>query len=333
MKHRNRITNFLFKLISVAFVFAVVVAAPVHAQDASGVTPLFNPLAGKVDASAPIQSLAAIFIDLLFGIAGSVALAMYVWGGFLWLTSAGNEKQVTQGKGVFQWTTLGVIMMFAAYTLVSYIFSSVGTGTAGGAATGAGSAGGGGGGAPAAAGSTDKCCVDYVKNKATTVSNAGACTGPQTYVYAGACDKLKYCGIDPTVVGPSQKCTPVPKAGSCGKDVPEFLNSFNECIINQGLPPTKAVAEKPFCCYAVTAKKGFPPIDIQAADQKTATENCIKQPKPPDGGRMADPGTCGPPREWCYTEQFKSCGLYVQGVSKSCKSIHSTWSSCETKMQ
>lgn len=235
MKHRNRITNFLLSLSIglTAFFSAVVMVAPAHAAD--GPVPLFNPLADTVDPSAPVQSLAAIFINLLFGIAGSVALAMYVWAGFLWLTSAGEEKKVSQGKGVMQWTTLGIIMMFAAYTLVSYLFSSFGTGAVGGGPTGPGGGPPPSGGSPNAGGNTD----------------------------------LKYCAPDPKAPGP---CEPIPKAGSCAGGTKSYT-SFEECTISQGSAIGSPVVLKDFCCYS-TIKGDKTVKPVEAVSKEAAQIKC-----------------------------------------------------------
>ncbi|MEK9152812.1 MAG: hypothetical protein AAB692_05610, partial [Patescibacteria group bacterium] len=66
------------------------------------------------------------FITILTGISGSIALLMFVYGGFLWLTSAGNEEQVTKGKNVFTWSTIGLVVIFMAYAIVSALFKVVG---------------------------------------------------------------------------------------------------------------------------------------------------------------------------------------------------------------
>jgi hypothetical protein len=209
---------------------------------------LFNPLEATVDPNAPVQSLAAIFINALFGIAGSIALAMYVWGGVLWLTSAGEAKKVDQGKGVIQWTTLGIIMMFAAYTLVSYLFSSFGTGSVGGTT-------GGVVGTPVGqgTGTADKlCCLNYNTKKAMTVSNPGDCAGANTYTYNGQCLGQKFCGIDPSSTNITLGCEPV--LTSCPAGQPEFT-SFENCMLNKkpaagaggAVTPIKAITQTKEC--------------------------------------------------------------------------------------
>lgn len=269
MKHLNRIVSaFIPFSIGIIVLFMLVSpATPVHAAG-DGSVALFNPLASTVDPEAPIQSLSAIFINTLFGIAGSIALAMFVWGGVLWLTSAGNEKQVAKGRGVIQWTTLGMIMMFASYTLVSYLFSSFGTGAVGGATGGAGGTGGGGTGGTGAGSS--KCCVDYSNNSAKTVSDPASCTGSQAKIFDGACEGMQFCGADPSFTGPTLPCAPVPSAVGCGSL--SAFTSFNQCIIAQvpASGPPKAATQY-YCCMNA-AKTKF--TQISATDDNDAAKKC-----------------------------------------------------------
>lgn len=260
MSYKQRFIKFLLATSMVLSLVAVI--SNVHAAEPEK---LFNPLEATVDPNAPIQSLAAIFINALFGIAGSIALAMYVWGGMLWLTSAGEAKKVDQGKGVIQWTTLGIIMMFAAYTLVSYLFSSFGTGSVGGTT-------GGVVGTPVGqgTGTADKlCCLNYNTKKAMTVSNPGDCAGANTYTYNGDCAIQKFCGPDPSFEGSELTCTPV--LTNCPAGQPSFT-SFSNCLTNQKPAPgaggVKAVPQSDAC----TAKKGS---CINTADTKCASGNII----------------------------------------------------------
>jgi hypothetical protein len=243
MTHKQRIAKFL-----VATTMVLGLVAVVSTVQAVEPEKLFNPLEATVDPNAPVQSLAAIFINALFGIAGSIALAMYVWGGVLWLTSAGEAKKVDQGKGVIQWTTLGIIMMFAAYTLVSYLFSSFGTGAVGGATGGASGAAG----TPAgqSAGTSSKlCCLNYGTNKSMTVSNPGDCAGANTQVFNGACSSQKFCGSSGTVSG---SCAPT--LTNCPSGYKEFP-SFETCMVSN-VPAAGVGAKTVQQSAKCTAKKG-----------------------------------------------------------------------------
>lgn len=85
-------------------------------------TKLTNPLGGN----ATIQGVIGNAIGIFTGVIGSLALLMFVWGGFLWLTSAGNSDQVTKGKNTMIWAAIGLITIFSAYAILSTIFSAIG---------------------------------------------------------------------------------------------------------------------------------------------------------------------------------------------------------------
>lgn len=69
-------------------------------------------------------------IRALLGLSGAVALLMFVWGGFLWLTSRGETAQVTKGKDTLKWATIGLVVIFLAYVLVNAIITALTEGTA-----------------------------------------------------------------------------------------------------------------------------------------------------------------------------------------------------------
>lgn len=81
-----------------------------------------NPLGeGYKTASA----LAGRGITLMFSVSGSIALLMFVWGGFLYLTSAGDSKRVTQGTDAMKWAVIGLAVMFFSYVIVNFVFNSL----------------------------------------------------------------------------------------------------------------------------------------------------------------------------------------------------------------
>lgn len=84
---------------------------------------LDNPLGD--DIKSP-QVLVGQIINSLFGIIGSLALVMFIYGGFLWMTSAGSSEQVKKGKDIFIWAVVGLVVIFSAYSLVRFVIQGVG---------------------------------------------------------------------------------------------------------------------------------------------------------------------------------------------------------------
>ncbi len=90
---------------------------------------LINPLGGTNEAPAGVTSVPALIANIIktiLGVIGAVALFMFVWGGFGWLTSGGNPDKVKQGKDTLVWATIGLLVIFASYTLVDVVFRALG---------------------------------------------------------------------------------------------------------------------------------------------------------------------------------------------------------------
>jgi hypothetical protein len=60
-------------------------------------------------------------IKLIFGVSGSLAFAMILYGGFLWLTSGGAPETITKAKNIVIWAVLGLMVIFAAYAIVANV--------------------------------------------------------------------------------------------------------------------------------------------------------------------------------------------------------------------
>lgn len=65
-------------------------------------------------------------IKFIIGIAGSAALLMFVYGGFLWLISGGRSEYIEKGKKTMMYAIVGLIVIFSSYTAIKLILSAVG---------------------------------------------------------------------------------------------------------------------------------------------------------------------------------------------------------------
>ncbi len=81
-----------------------------------------NPLGDKVN--DPNVFIGTV-INKILGIVGSIALVMFVYGGFTWMLAGGNTEKVQKAKSVLVWSTLGLIAIFSAYTAVKFLFENV----------------------------------------------------------------------------------------------------------------------------------------------------------------------------------------------------------------
>ena len=79
---------------------------------------------GKCQLSDMLQIFVNISIAIL-AICGSVALLMFVYGGFTWVTSMGNPKKVEQGKETIVRAVIGLAIIFGAYAFVNFLIGAI----------------------------------------------------------------------------------------------------------------------------------------------------------------------------------------------------------------
>lgn len=113
-------------LVLSSFVYSISVQAtddiPNNPKNPSDTVTLKNPLGENITPQIFIGKI----IKAILGIVGSLALLMFIWGGFQWMTAAGNAEKVEKGKQILVWATIGLIVIFTSYALVKFVFTSLG---------------------------------------------------------------------------------------------------------------------------------------------------------------------------------------------------------------
>ncbi|TAK04142.1 hypothetical protein EPO34_03280 [Patescibacteria group bacterium] len=81
---------------------------------------LQNPLG-----TSDLRQVIGNIVRALLGFAGAGALLMFVWGGFQFMMAAGNPKNVEKGKLTLIWATVGLVVIFSAYTLLDTLIKAL----------------------------------------------------------------------------------------------------------------------------------------------------------------------------------------------------------------
>ena len=85
-----------------------------------GTVCLVNPLK-----TADVPSLVRNVVSTAVGVVGALALLIFVYGGFLWLTSGGEAAKIQAGKDAMKWAAVGLAVVFSSYAIVSFILSTL----------------------------------------------------------------------------------------------------------------------------------------------------------------------------------------------------------------
>jgi hypothetical protein len=94
---------------------------PKAAPTSSGSTYELPNFLGITDPNVLINRI----IKAVIGVTGSAALVIFIYGGFLWLTSMGDEKKVKDGTNAMKWATIGLFVIFSSYVLINFILNSL----------------------------------------------------------------------------------------------------------------------------------------------------------------------------------------------------------------
>lgn len=121
------------KFLNISLVISLLFfAVPVLQTQAAEAPPesvqLVNPIGGtsaKPQGTTDISLIVGNAVKAVTSIMGSIALLVFVYGGFLWLTSAGNSDRVKSGTSAMLWAAIGIFIIFSSYAIISLVFKGL----------------------------------------------------------------------------------------------------------------------------------------------------------------------------------------------------------------
>ncbi|KKW17395.1 MAG: hypothetical protein UY58_C0004G0019 [Candidatus Magasanikbacteria bacterium GW2011_GWA2_50_22] len=128
----NKVTRwFLIAGLLSILAVPVLVLAQGGALPAPGATVTIGQIAeipGQAGLALPatdIRIIIARIIRVALGFLGLLALILILYGGFLWMTSAGNEEQIGKAKKVLINATIGLVIILSAFAIVQFIIRAL----------------------------------------------------------------------------------------------------------------------------------------------------------------------------------------------------------------
>ena len=120
--------TFRKNLIAFFITFGVLLLARwVFAAD-FGTDAVNNGLNGALASGDP-RSMVGRIINIALGFLGAIALGIIIYGGFIWMTSGGEEEKISQAKKLLRNGVIGLIIILASWAIATFIISRLsGTG-------------------------------------------------------------------------------------------------------------------------------------------------------------------------------------------------------------
>ena len=100
------------------------ISADCSGSSSDGTKTLCDPL-GNQNNTNNIQTLIGTIIKAVLGVVGSLALVMFIYGGLLWMTAAGNEERITKAKQILIAALIGLIIIIMAWGLTQFVMNQL----------------------------------------------------------------------------------------------------------------------------------------------------------------------------------------------------------------
>lgn len=118
-----------FALVTTAMMAGLLMASFAPVALAQFISPGDNPVAEATGGQSSIRQLALTMLRFVLGFLGIVAVIMIIYGGLLYVTSAGNEENATKGKKILMYAITGIVIIFISFALVNTVLGGIGVGT------------------------------------------------------------------------------------------------------------------------------------------------------------------------------------------------------------
>lgn len=120
----------------IAFAILALLVLPVVASKALAATPEVNSTFGidYVDnglngslgtANTDPRLIISQIINVLLGFLGVLAVGIILFGGFKWMTAAGNEDKVEEAKKVLSAGVIGLLIVLSSWALATYAINAL----------------------------------------------------------------------------------------------------------------------------------------------------------------------------------------------------------------
>ncbi len=121
MKRLNKITIALTVII---FFSLIIFSLPNFAQAG-----IWDNITCRDKGDCQLSDVTKLLVNVaqwILGITGSLALLALVYGGVLFLISGGSSETVSKAKKVITGAVIGLIIVFASYTIIAFILRALG---------------------------------------------------------------------------------------------------------------------------------------------------------------------------------------------------------------
>ena len=86
-----------------------------------------NEFANNTNLGTNIELIGTVarIINILLGFLGVIAVILVLWGGFKWMTAAGDEGKIGEAKKLMGAGVVGLVIILAAYAITAFVVNQL----------------------------------------------------------------------------------------------------------------------------------------------------------------------------------------------------------------
>jgi uncharacterized membrane protein len=86
---------------------------------------------GGTFGSADLPTIISSIITTIMAILGVIAVLIFLWGGFIWMTAAGDDDKVKKAKDMIISSIIGLAIIFTSWAIANFVIGSLSSATSG----------------------------------------------------------------------------------------------------------------------------------------------------------------------------------------------------------
>jgi len=115
----------LIGLMCLALLCVVLPYAASAQDDVFGIEEVGGELGDTLGETADPRVVASRIINIALGFLGIIAVVLVLYGGFMWMTAAGNEERITKAKQILIAALIGLIIIIMAWGLTQFVMNQL----------------------------------------------------------------------------------------------------------------------------------------------------------------------------------------------------------------
>ena len=125
------------KYLSAGVITLAILVLPltVGALTASQITNNMGTAAGDLSSvgsgTTGLYTLIGNAVDVILGILGVLLVIYFLYAGWLWMSSQGDEKKVGKAKDILKQSVIGLALIFASYAIANFVINQLISATTG----------------------------------------------------------------------------------------------------------------------------------------------------------------------------------------------------------